>query len=220
MPSRDEQEFESKRQQIMLGALDAFADKGFEKATNKDIAQAAKINSPGLIYHYFKDKQDLFRQMLDHFAPAFQLLVTSEKQLMEQPPEIVLHRFALAMLQTLQHPTRFALFKVILGEALRNPMVAEIMGRVGPGRAFAFFSRYLQKQMDLGVVRQMPTAAAVRCFIGPLIGYVLSKDVLRLPDSDEIDAHVMAQTAVDIFLHGSLVVQAPTTSQEIYSSNE
>lgn len=220
MPSRDDQEFESKRQQIMLGALDAFAHKGFEKATNKDIAQAAKINSPGLIYHYFKDKQDLFRQMLDHYAPAFQLLVTSEKELMEQPPEIVLHRFAVAILQTLQHPTRFALFKVILGEALRNPMVAEMMGRVGPGRAFAFFSRYLQKQMDTGVMRQMPPAAAVRCFIGPIIGYVLSKDVLQLPDSLEIDATIMAHTIVDIFLYGSLVDQTTTIPQTAHSTSE
>ena len=60
MPPRDEQDFESRRQQIIDGALQVFASKGFEKATNKDIAVASGIGSPGLIYHYFKDKCDSF----------------------------------------------------------------------------------------------------------------------------------------------------------------
>jgi len=47
---RDEQDFESRRQQID-GALQVFASKGFEKATNKDIAAASGL-PPGLIYHY------------------------------------------------------------------------------------------------------------------------------------------------------------------------
>lgn len=60
-PRRDAGEYESKRQQIIDAALHVFASKGFEKATNKDIADEAKIASPGLIYHYFKDKGDLFK---------------------------------------------------------------------------------------------------------------------------------------------------------------
>ena len=43
-----------RRQQIIDGALDVFATKGFENATNKDIARASKIGSPALIYHYFR----------------------------------------------------------------------------------------------------------------------------------------------------------------------
>jgi AcrR family transcriptional regulator len=51
MPPRDEQDYETRRQQIIDGALQVFATKGFERATNKDIALASKIGSPGLIYH-------------------------------------------------------------------------------------------------------------------------------------------------------------------------
>jgi len=72
MPRRDDQEFEDRRQQIISGALTVFSEKGFEKATNKDIAQAAGIRSPGLIYHYFKDKGDLLRQVIEQRSPALQ----------------------------------------------------------------------------------------------------------------------------------------------------
>ena len=50
MPPRDEQDYEQRRQQIIDGALEAFSAKGFDGASNKDIAEAAKIGSPGLIY--------------------------------------------------------------------------------------------------------------------------------------------------------------------------
>ena len=59
---RNDVEFEKKRQQIMEAALIVFAEKGYEKATNKDIAEAAGVGSPGLIYHYFEDKGDLLRE--------------------------------------------------------------------------------------------------------------------------------------------------------------
>ena len=85
MPPRDEQEREARRQQIMDAALEVFASKGFERATNKDIAQAANIKSPGLIYHYFKDKFDLLRNIVLQRAPAIQLLSHAD-DLMELPP--------------------------------------------------------------------------------------------------------------------------------------
>src|SRR5258706_3561487 len=93
MPPRDEQDYELRRQQIIDGALDIFAEKGFEKATNKDIAEAAGIGSPGLIYHYFKDKADLLRHVLEQRAPVFRLLAQID-ELMDMPPRQALPRFA------------------------------------------------------------------------------------------------------------------------------
>ncbi len=85
MPPRDDQDFESRRQQIIDGALEVFSRKGFEQATNKDIAQAAHIGSPGLIYHYFKDKSDLLQKVLQERAPVLQLIAHGD-ELMELPP--------------------------------------------------------------------------------------------------------------------------------------
>ncbi|MDF5718561.1 MAG: TetR/AcrR family transcriptional regulator [Rhizonema sp. NSF051] len=74
MPPRDEQGFEGRRQQIIHGALQVFASKGFDSATNKDIAAASGIGSPGLSYHYFKDKYDLLQQVVEQRMPLLQLL--------------------------------------------------------------------------------------------------------------------------------------------------
>src|SRR2546426_8948696 len=87
MPPRNEQDYEERRQQIIDGALQVFASRGFEQATNKEIAAAAGIGSPALIYHYFKDKSDLFRQVLEQRVPLLQLLAPPDELLALPPAE-------------------------------------------------------------------------------------------------------------------------------------
>jgi len=92
MTPRNEQDFEQRRQQIIDGAFRVFAAQGFDKATNRDIAAAAGIGSPGLIYHYFADKEDLFRQVIEQRDPL-DPLVEQIAYLMELPPREALSLF-------------------------------------------------------------------------------------------------------------------------------
>src|SRR5687768_6187705 len=180
-PTRDEQEYESKRRQIMDGALRVFAEKGFEAATNKDIARASGIGSPGLIYHYFKDKADLFRETLEEFAPGTQIIAHGD-DLMDLPPREVFMTIGKGILKTLDNRAAVAMLKMMLGEAVRRPIVARMLGTIGPARGLAFMRRYLAHQMDLGNLRRMDTGAAARCFIGPLLAYFLTREIFPQPD--------------------------------------
>ena len=201
MPPRDDQDFESRRQQIMDGALEVFASKGFEKATNKDIAQAAGIGSPGLIYHYFKDKADLFRQMMEHRAPALELL-QHQDALMELPPRELLMHVGDSFARTVDNRATMAVLKVMFGEAARRPAVAQMINALGPGRGIAFLMRYLEHQMDLGTLRRVDPGVAARSFLGSLVAFVLLREVFPQPDSRTLSAQTMVRTAVDIFLNG------------------
>lgn len=201
MPPRDEEDFERRRQQILDGALEVFASKGFERATNKDIADAAKIRSPGLIYHYFKDKADLLRQVMEQRAPALHLLAHSD-ELMDRPPREVLTRMGIAFTKTMENRAMMATLKLMLGEATRRPGVADMMNAIGPTRGIAFLIRYFERQMDAGVLRRMDPGVAARCFIGPLVAYILLREVFPQPDSRTLSADTMVSSAVDIFLEG------------------
>jgi AcrR family transcriptional regulator len=212
MPSRSDQDFESRRQQIIDGALQVFATKGFEKATNKDIASAAAIGSPGLIYHYFKDKSDLFRQVVEQRLPVLQLLTKSE-EMMALAPNEALTLFASTFLKVVDNPTSVALIKLMLGEAIRQPLVAQMLNTIGPGRGFAFLTRYLTQQMDAGVLRRMEPGAAARCFIGPLIAFVLTREVFAQPDTGTLQAETMVKTVVEVFLRG---MEMPSTDANQY----
>jgi AcrR family transcriptional regulator len=203
MPPRDDEDYESKRQQIIDGALQVFAGKGFANATNKDIAVAAGIGSPGLIYHYFKDKTDLFRQVVEQRAPVLQFIGRAE-ELMDRPPREVLTNFGQSFVKMLDNRTSIAMFKIMLAEAIRQPMIAEAFNRVGPGRGFAFLGRYLAHQMERGTLRRTDPGAAVRCFLGPFLAFVLTREVFVQPDARTLTPEAMVATAVEVFLNGML----------------
>lgn len=201
MAPRDEQDYSQRRQQIIDGALKVFASKGFEQATNKEIAEAAGIGSPGLIYHYFSDKADLFVHVLKQHMPVLKLLVQPEA-LCERPPREVLTLFGNEFLKIQHNPTGLAMFKLLLSEAARRPMVAEMIDRIGPGRAIPFLRRYLEHQMALGRLRRVDSAVAARVFIGSIIAYLLTRELLHHADVEAMSPDTMVETTVDIFLHG------------------
>ncbi|HVG01044.1 MAG TPA: TetR/AcrR family transcriptional regulator [Chloroflexia bacterium] len=201
MPPRDEQDYETRRQQIIDGALQVFSTKGFERATNKDIAHAAKIGSPGLIYHYFKDKTDLFRQVLEQHASPLQLLANAD-ELMDRPPAEVLGMFADSFVSAFAHRSSVAMFKLLLGESFKHPAMADLFNHIGPGRGFAFLRRYMEHQMDKGTLRRVDPGAAVRAFIGPMLAYAIMREVFVQPDSRTLDARTMIDTHLGIYLRG------------------
>jgi AcrR family transcriptional regulator len=210
MPPRDEHEFEQRRQQIIDGALHVFATKGFDKATNKDIAEAAGIGSPGLIYHYFASKDDLLFQVIKHRAP----LVPLERHipaLMDMPPREALSLFGRTFVAVVEKREFIAFARLILGEATRRPDLAKMISQVGPGLWLPVISRYLEQQMDAGTLRRMHPGVAARCFVGSLVAYLATTIVFEQPDTLAISGEEMVAGAVDVFLHG-MQPDPPTTS--------
>ena len=73
MAGRKQETYDERRSQIIDGALEVFSTKGFSAASNRDIARAAGINSPGLIYHYFASKEDLLMSAIERHAAPMQM---------------------------------------------------------------------------------------------------------------------------------------------------
>jgi len=59
---RKEREKERRKQQIIVAAKRVFSAKGFNRSTMEDIAKEAEL-SPGTIYIYFKNKDDLYASL-------------------------------------------------------------------------------------------------------------------------------------------------------------
>lgn len=81
---RKKRERERRRQQIMVAAKRVFSVRGFNKATMEDIAKEAEL-SPGTLYLYFKNKDELFSSLsiriLQYLNLRLEHVVNSEKEL-------------------------------------------------------------------------------------------------------------------------------------------
>jgi AcrR family transcriptional regulator len=201
MTERNRDTYDERRLQIMDGALRVFSKQGFRDATNRDIATEAGIASPGLIYHYFKDKEDLLRAVIERFGPPMRLVLDADA-FMALPPEEALTQFAQAYVRLAEDTTVGACLRLLFREAMRDPAFAAIIARIGPMRVWGLLAEYLQRQMDAGTLRQADPVVATRCFVGPLVLHLLIHGIVRIPDAANVSADDLVSTTVDMFLRG------------------
>ncbi len=190
-----------RRGQILEAALRVFAERGFHKATIKEIAREAGIKSSALIYWYFEDKDDLFQAVMAEFSPLVQQ-VADPAALMDCPPEEVLPLIAKAHLDSFDDPAAVQLLRVTLSESALNPETSNHFMRSAQKTVLGFFVAYLQHQVELGRLRPHDLQSAARSFFGTLVIYVLSREIFPhfkegLPDREQYVKEV-----VGIFLDG------------------
>lgn len=71
---RKEREKLYKRREILLAALEVFAEKGYEHANIEEIAVRAEF-SKGALYNYFSNKEEMFIALLDEGFEDFERIV-------------------------------------------------------------------------------------------------------------------------------------------------
>ena len=197
----EEPENGDRRQQILEAALKVFSTKGFHKATNKDIAQAAGGISPGLIYWYFKDKEDLFLSIIRERAAIFQLADHPER-LMELPPREGLALIGRTYLSIFKVPGNVAIVRILVAEVIRFPQIAEMFYKQAARRFLGLLSQYLQRQVDLGRLRPHDTMIAARSFLGMFVVNVVAREIMRDPLAIATPDELLIATVLNIFLGG------------------
>ena len=188
-----------RRAQILDAAFEEFSSKGFKGATIKTIARTAGLQSPALIYWYFPDKEALFREVLGSKIPIIQA-VTGPDDLMELPPEEVLPRLGRAYF-AFERIDKRAL-KLVIGEAIRRPEVADTFVRSGPARVLGFLKAYLERQIELGRLRPHDVRSGARSFIGMLMPQLAGRLFLPALVEDGLTDEEHLEMAVDLFLEG------------------
>jgi AcrR family transcriptional regulator len=190
-----------RRSQILDAAFEEFSAKGFKGATIKSIAQAAGLQSPALIYWYFPDKEALFREVLGSKIPVVRT-VTEPGRLMDLPPEEVLPIIARRYLSTFDNPVAQRMVRLIVGEAMRRPEVAELIGNAVITRVLGFLKSYMARQIELGRLRPHDVRSSARAFIGMLLPQAGGKLFFPAIREDGLSDEVHVENATRIFLEG------------------
>ena len=188
-----------RRAQILDAAFEEFSEKGYKGATIKGIARAAGLQSPALIYWYFPDKDTLFREVLGARVPVVRA-VAEPDGLMDLPPEETLARLGRAYFAFEKMDVRT--LKLVIGEVVRRPEVAETFVRSGPARVLDFLKAYMERQVELGRLRPHDTRSSARAFIGMLIPQLAGKLFFPALVEDGLTDEEHLETAINIFLSG------------------
>ncbi|HJQ28703.1 MAG TPA: TetR/AcrR family transcriptional regulator [Rubrobacter sp.] len=190
-----------RRAQILEAAFEEFSEKGFKGATIKSIARTADLQSPALIYWYFPDKEALFREVLEARIPVLRT-VRDPAGLLDLPPEKVLPNIARGYLSTFDNPAAQRMVRLMVGEAMRRPEIAEIFGNTIIKRVLGFLKSYMARQIELGRLRPHDVRASARAFMGMLLPQAGGKVFFPAIREDGLTDEEHIEAAVGIFLRG------------------
>jgi AcrR family transcriptional regulator len=159
-----EQMAEARRTQILRGAAKVFAEKGYHKATTKEIAQSAGV-SEGTIYNYFDNKRELLLAMIELMAThSLKNIITHEPP--ADPKEfftmILRDRYQLAQ-------ERGYLVVPILAEMFSDAELRQEVYRKIAMPVAALLEQYIQAHIDSGLFRPVNPVVVTRAFIGSIV---------------------------------------------------
>jgi AcrR family transcriptional regulator len=189
-----------KRAQILDGAKRCFLSVGFEAASMNEITSEAGV-SKGTLYVYFKDKEDLFKELIDSEKSA--VMGGALKQL-ERPGTMAeqLHRFGTYVTSRLTSDEIIRAQRMVLGIAERMPEVATRFFGSDSFSAHLILRDYFDHHITTGELVIDDTDLAARQFLELSMASIFKRRLfgnLPEPATPEHVSHVVDK-AVDMFL--------------------
>jgi AcrR family transcriptional regulator len=174
---RDRPSGPARRVQILEAAASVFAERGYQRATIKEIAACADV-SPGTIYLYFKNKRELLLTMANRLTS--QALSETAFQLTRLAPEAYLPAVLEGFLDFIQR--NGPLLQAVVSEIwtdreLREQFLAQVVAPV-----FDTGARYLERQVAAGTARPCRADVVIPAVSGSL--FVIS--MLQVMGADHL----------------------------------
>ena len=187
---------EDKRRQLLDAAVRVFARKGFHASRVGDIAEEAGV-AHGLLYHYFKSKDDVLEAVFHDNWNMLQLRIASVEETDEPAADQLRHVAAIVLRTWLHLPD---VVTVVIREFGRSPELAERIGELA--QPIEVIQRVITRGIERGEFRSdiNPQFAATVVYgsIDELLtGWVLG----RLPSGEE-DVAAAEKTLLEVSLLG------------------
>lgn len=158
---------EERRAQILDAALNVFAARGFAEARLEDIAAACGIGK-GTIYLHFRDKQDLFEQLIRQAAIPVLEAAGALAVAPDLPTRALLERlFTLFRTQVLETRRR-EILRLVIAEGPRFPEIARFYHETVVSRGVEVMRSIAQRGVARGEVAPA-LVAHPHLIVAPLI---------------------------------------------------
>jgi len=170
----------ARREQILEAATRVFAEKGFRRATTREVAREAGV-SEGTIYNYFEDKDALLLAILDVLNETERRAEDFEEGLASDFESFVEEYLRRRMALIWQNRE---VFRVVLSEMLVNAELRERYLRQVVEPTMKIGEENFRSRMEQGEARATDAPLAMRATAGAVLGLL----VLGLLGDKEVGA--------------------------------
>jgi AcrR family transcriptional regulator len=189
-----QQKAAEKEQQILKGALPEFLENGYGGTSMDRIAQAAGV-SKQTVYSHFGSKEDLFKALIKKVArDKFQLVWA---QPLKGKPEKVLKELAFRLLKEVKNPEHLSFMHLLITESKKHPDLGKLFLANVAKPAMVILGNYFQETQQLSL--ENPEAIA-RIFVGTLINFVLTQEMLHGKEIIPISEEILIDTLINLLI--------------------
>ncbi|MBI1276835.1 MAG: TetR family transcriptional regulator [Anaerolineaceae bacterium] len=192
-----EQLIAARRNQILDAATTIFAEKGFHRATIRDVAKAAGI-ADGTIYIYFENKTALLMGILNRLNESDEREASFEEAA-DTDINTFFRKYVRQRLEVFDQMGMNAV-KIVLSEVLTNTDLRDMYYQHVVEPTFELALTYFQKWMDSGLIRRFDVQMTMRMITSMVLGLL----VLRLMGDRTIEEQwqKLPDVITDMVLYG------------------
>jgi AcrR family transcriptional regulator len=159
---------EQRKLAILRAGLDVFAEKGFAAARLEDVAERAGVGK-GTIYLFFRDKEDLFEQIVLGAVNPVLVMIAGAAAASETPTDVTLGRlFDLFRVEVLG-TWRKEVLRLVITEGARFPRIAEFYHREVITKGLSIIRAVTRRAIARGELRSDGVERFPQLIFAPLL---------------------------------------------------
>ena len=202
--TRRERRTAARKTQILKAAAAVFSEKGYQRATTREIADAADVLE-GTLYNYFSSKRDLLLGLSQEFADETVKVITDvqAESVEDMMTQILASRF--------RHLQRKRMFTLILHEARLDPEIHQYVVGKSLSRIRREAEQRIQALIAAGIMRPVNPVVAAQTIMGAMMGFTIQFELGGDSGLESMSPESLAAEVTDIFLNGLLAQPADET---------
>lgn len=190
---------EDRRGQILRGAMELFAEKGFRGATTREMAQHLGI-SEALMFKYFPSKEALYRAIIQKRTDGSEDVFFPQEAVQAKDDRQVFRSIASNLIaRNTEDPT---FMRLILYSALEGHELSRIFFETHVMGQTRLLSDYIRQRIKEKAFKPVPPLLAARAFMGMIIHYVEFQEIYGMKSFLKFSQKKAVHTFVDTFLNG------------------
>ena len=178
---------EDRPQEITEAALTAFAEKGYAATRVDDVAKRAGV-SKGLLYLYFKTKEDLFKAVIRSFVVPRIDALTAIVDSSELSAEEFLRGPFFEFVKTLPGSPISIVIRLMIAEGPKHPDLLQFYWDNVVSRGLAAITELLERGVQQGEFRRSIVNELPHLFAMPVLFSVVFRSLFekQCPDTDKL----------------------------------
>ncbi len=190
---------EGRREQILQGAIEIFAKKGFRGTTTREIAQRLGI-SEALMFKYFPSKEALYRAIFQKKTEGSEEKFFPEEAIQAKDDRQVFRSIASFLLRkNIEDPT---FIRLVLYSGLEGHDFFRIFMETNVVEKTRVLSGYIRQRIKEKTFKKVPPLLAAQAFIGMVMNYVYFREIYGMKNLFHFSQKKVVDTFVDSFLDG------------------